>query len=73
MILLLLLWLSKLRTQRSIYEDVGSIPGIPKWVMMLPQSDEAWIQCCSDWGIHRQLKLQFDPLPGNFYMLQVWL
>ena len=28
----LLLWLSLLRTQHSVCEDVGSIPGLTQWV-----------------------------------------
>ena len=30
------LWLSRLRTQHSVSEDVGSIPGLPQWVKDLP-------------------------------------
>ena len=26
-----LLWLSELRNQHSVYEDVGSIPGLAQW------------------------------------------
>ena len=26
------LWLSRLRTQHSVFEDAGSIPGLPWWV-----------------------------------------
>ena len=27
-----LLWLSRLRTQHSVHEDVGSTPGLTQWV-----------------------------------------
>ena len=30
-----LLWLSRLRTQHSVSEDVGSIPGLAQWVKNL--------------------------------------
>ena len=40
------LWLSGLRTQHSVREDVGSIPSLTQWVkdLVLPQA--AWVQCC---------------------------
>ena len=33
------LWLSGLRTQHSVYEDVSSIPGLTQWIkdLALPQ------------------------------------
>ena len=32
----------------------------------------AWIWCGRGGGVGQQLQLPFDPLPGNFHMLQVW-
>ena len=51
------LWLSELRTQHSVHEDAGLIPGLAPWVKepMLPQavalshgcvSDPVWLWLC---------------------------
>ena len=46
------LWLSGFRTQQSICEDAGSVPGLAQWVkdLVLPQAaalvaEAAQIQC----------------------------
>ena len=33
------LWLSGLRTQCSVHEDVGVIPGLAQWVLAWPQAE----------------------------------
>ena len=71
-------WLSGLRTQHCVCEDVGLIPGFVQWVkdLMLPQAagqvaDVARIWRCCGCGVGRQLQLTFYPCPGNFHMPQV--
>ena len=51
------LWLSKLKTQPTLCEDVGSVPGLTHWVKgpALPQAaaqvtDVARIPCCCGYG-----------------------
>ena len=62
-----LLQLSSLRTQNSVSEDVGWIPGFTQWFEdpALPQvggeiTDVAQIQHCCGCGAGLQLQLQFD-------------
>ena len=38
----LLLWLSRIRTQHSVHEDAGSIPGLTQWVEDLAL---LWLWC----------------------------
>ena len=62
-----LLWLSGLRTQHSVHEDLGSIPGLFQWVkdLRLPQAaeyiaDVAWIQYCCGCGVGWLLQFWFS-------------
>ena len=60
----LLLWLSKLRTQHCLCEDVNLIPGLVQWVKdlallqtVVQVTDVAWIWCCCGYGISLQMQL----------------
>ena len=67
------LWLSKIRTQHSVCEDVCLIPGLAQWV-----KDPAWpwavasvagvarIWCCCGCLVDLQLQLQFRPLTRHY-------
>ena len=57
------LWLSRLRTQWCLFEDVGSIPGLAQWDKDLAL---LWLWCGP------QLQLNSTPGPGNFHIPQVW-
>ena len=66
------LWLSGLRTQHSVCEDMNSIPGLAQWVkdLVLPQavvqvSNTAWIWCCCGCGMGWQLRLAADLAPSR--------
>ena len=59
-----LLWFGGLRTQHSVREDRGLIPGTAQWVKDLALlqvaaqvTDAAQIQCCCGYGVGLQLQL----------------
>ena len=74
-----LFWLSMLRTWRYVHKDVGLLPGLPHDLRIWIASSTVWVadvayvwRCCGcGCAVDLQLKLQFDPQPRNFYMLQV--
>ena len=58
------MWLSRLRTQHNVCEDVGSVPGLSQWVKdpVLAQAaaevaDMARIWHCCGCGVGWQLQL----------------
>ena len=63
-----LLWLSGLRIQQCVYEDVGLIPSLTQWVKDLKLlqaaawvTDTAGLQHCCGCGVGWQLQFQFNP------------
>ena len=73
-----LLWLSRLRTQHSVCEDVGLICGLAQWVKgsILPQAvvwvtDAAQIWHCYGCGIGWSCSSDSIPSCGNFHMPHV--
>ena len=62
------MWLSRLKTQHSVHEDVGSIPGLTELVKdaVLPQAvvwvaDVVRLWCRLGCGVGWQLQLQVEP------------
>ena len=56
------MWLSGLRTQHCLREEMSSIPGLTQWIkdLVLPQdvvlvADTAWIWCSGGCGVGLQL------------------
>ena len=72
------LWLSRLRTQSCLCEDVGSTPSFTQQVKdpallqaVAEVTDAAQIRRCCGCGISRSCNSDSNPWPGNFHMPQV--
>ena len=74
------LWLSRLRTQICLCEDLGLIPGLTQQIKdqvllldLVQVKDASGIWCCCGFWWTQQLQLQLDPWPRNFHVPQMQL